>query len=179
MGLERALFLDRDGVINHDAGYTSKPEDFVFIDGIFDLCRAAQRKGYILIVVTNQAGIGRGYYTEKDFLNLTVWMIDQFKSEGIELSDVFFCPFHPECGVGKYKKDSPNRKPNPGMLLQANTKYGLALDESIMIGDKESDMLAAYRAGINRRWHYVNRDASFSKFATYSLRSLWDGIELL
>ena len=106
----RALFLDRDGVINHDAGYTSSVENFRFIDGIFNLCRAARQLGYLLIVVTNQAGIGRGYYSEEDFLTLTEWMCDHFKLEGAPIADVFYCPFHPEYGVGDYKKDSFDRK---------------------------------------------------------------------
>jgi len=100
----RALFLDRDGVINHDSGYTSSAENFRFIDGIFDLCRAATRSGYLLIVVTNQAGIGRGYYSEEDFLALTEWMCDRFKVEVAPIADVFYCPFHSEHGVGDYKK---------------------------------------------------------------------------
>ncbi|MDG0980804.1 MAG: HAD family hydrolase [Halieaceae bacterium] len=150
----RALFLDRDGVINHDDGYTSRPEDFKFIDGIFDLCRAAKQSGYLLIVVTNQAGIGRGYYTEQDFFVLTAWMCARFEAEGAPITEVFFCPDHPEHGIGSYKKDSFDRKPNPGMLLRAAEKYGISLHDSIIVGDKDSDMQAAERAGVSTRCRY-------------------------
>jgi len=153
--VNRALFLDRDGVINHDSGYTSKVEDFRFIDGIFDVCRTAKQLGYLLIVVTNQAGIGRGYYSEQDFLDLTEWMCEQFAAENAFINDVFYCPYHPEHGAGSYKKDSFDRKPNPGMLLRAANKYGLDLSRSMMIGDKGSDMEAANRAGVGVRCHYL------------------------
>jgi len=177
----RALFLDRDGVINHDAGYTSSKEDFRFIDGIFDLCRAARRSGYLLVVVTNQAGIGRGYYSEKDFLALTAWMCDRFKVEATPISDVFYCPFHPEHGAGYYKQDSFDRKPNPGMLLRAAERHRLDLGRSIMIGDKDSDMQAANRAGIGRRCHYLaaTDGAAISNAATHMIRSLLEGVSLL
>lgn len=150
-----ALFLDRDGVINHDSGYTSNTKDFKFIDGIFDLCRAAEKAGYLLIVVTNQAGIGRGYYSEKDFFALTDWMRNRFEEENAPLTDVFHCPYHPKHGVGDYKKDSFDRKPNPGMLLRAAEKHGLDLGRSIMIGDKDSDMQAASKAVVGIRCHYL------------------------
>lgn len=181
MTAKRALFLDRDGVINHDAGYTSSAKNFRFIDGIFDLCRAATRSGYLLIVVTNQAGIGRGYYSKEDFLALTEWMCDRFKVEGAPISDVFYCPFHPERGIGDYKKDSFDRKPNPGMLLRAAEKHGLDLGRSIMIGDKDSDMQAACKAGVGVRCHYLAGadGAILSSAATHKIHLLREGISLL
>lgn len=177
----RALFLDRDGVINHDSGYTSSAENFRFIDGIFDLCRAATRSGYLLIVVTNQAGIGRGYYSEEDFLALTEWMCDRFKGEGAPIADVFYCPFHPEHGVGDYKKDSFDRKPNPGMLLRAAERHGIDMKRSIMIGDNDSDMQAASKAGVGVRCHYLAGadGAILSSAATYKIHLLLEGISLL
>jgi D-glycero-D-manno-heptose 1,7-bisphosphate phosphatase len=176
-----AVFLDRDGVINHDTGYTSSAENFRFIDGIFDLCRAAKRSGYLLIVVTNQAGIGRGYYSEQDFLTLTEWMRKRFEAEGAPVTDVFYCPYHPEHGVGRYKKDSLYRKPNPGMLLRAAKKHGLDLGRSIMIGDKDSDMQAASKAGVGVRCHYLAGDDGeiVSDVATHKIHSLRDGVSLL
>jgi D-glycero-D-manno-heptose 1,7-bisphosphate phosphatase len=153
--VNRALFLDRDGVINHDAGYTSSIEKFQFIDGIFDLCRTAKQLGYLIIVVTNQAGIGRGYYSEADFLKLTEWICEHFKAEGAPITEVFYCPYHPEHGVGEYKKDSYDRKPNPGMILRAAEKYKIDLPQSIMIGDKDSDMQAASKAGVGVRCQYL------------------------
>ena len=181
MSGSRALLLDRDGVINHDAGYTSSAESFRFIEGIFDLCRAAKRLGYLLIVVTNQAGIGRGYYSEQDFLTLTEWMRERFEAEGAPVTDVFHCPYHPENGVGHYKRDSFDRKPNPGMLLRAAKKHGLDLGRSIMIGDKDSDMQAASKAGVGVRCHYLAGDDGeiVSEVATHKIQSLRDGLSLL
>jgi D-glycero-D-manno-heptose 1,7-bisphosphate phosphatase len=177
----RALFLDRDGVINHDAGYTSRVEDFHFIDGIFDLCRAARQAGYLLIVITNQAGIGRGYYSEDDFLVLTKWMRQRFEAEGATLTDVLYCPFHPEHGIGDYKKDSLDRKPNPGMLLRAAKMHSIDMKHSIMIGDKDSDMQAASAAGVAVRCQYLaNADiAVLSNNATNKIDSLQEGLTLL
>lgn len=178
---KRALFLDRDGVINHDAGYTSRVENFRLINGIFDLCREATRSGYLLIVVTNQAGIGRGYYSEEDFLALTDWMCNRFMLEGVTITDVFYCPFHPEHGVGDYKKDSFDRKPNPGMLLRAAEEHGIDMRRSIMIGDKDSDMQAACKAGVGIRCHYLAGDDGviLSSAATHKIHLLREGISLL
>lgn len=146
--MKKALFLDRDGVINIDNGYVHKPENFVFIGGIFDLCKRAEELGYIIIVITNQAGIARGYYAESDFHNLTNWMIAEFNKHNIKISSVYFCPYHPKYGIGKYKKESYDRKPNPGMLLKAATEYNIDLSLSILIGDKDIDIDAGRNAGI-------------------------------
>jgi D-glycero-D-manno-heptose 1,7-bisphosphate phosphatase len=181
MSSHRALFLDRDGVINHDLGYTSRVEDFVFIDGIFDLCRAAYVADYLLIVVTNQAGIGRGLYTDEDFLKLTKWMLERFETENAKLTEVFYCPYHPEHGVGNYKRDSFDRKPNPGMLLSATKKYEINLAHSIMIGDKDSDMLAANSAGVGVRCHYLAETGKIiqSSSSTHKIHSLREAVSLL
>ncbi len=178
MSVNRALFLDRDGVINHDSGYTSSIENFQFIDGIFDLCRAAKQLGYLIIVVTNQAGIGRGYYTEADFLKLTEWMCKRFEAEGAPITEVFYCPYHPEYGEGNYKKESFDRKPNPGMLLRAAEKYNIDLVHSIMIGDKDSDMQAASKAGIEIRCYYMADDVGgvVSSAASDRINRLGEGL---
>lgn len=145
-----ALFLDRDGVINRDHGYVHRVADFEFIEGIFDLGRAATSAGFKLIVVTNQAGIGRGYYTPEQFLELSDWMRSQFSAEGVEITDVYFCPHHPEHGVGIYRRECSCRKPNPGMLLRAAEEHGLDLNRSILVGDTASDIEAAVRAGVGQ-----------------------------
>jgi D-glycero-D-manno-heptose 1,7-bisphosphate phosphatase len=144
----RALFLDRDGVINRDDGYVSRKEDFVFLDGIFELVRGAKAAGYRCIVITNQAGIGRGYYTEDDFARLSAWMQGVFEAEGAPIDKVYFCPTHPEHGVGKYKTESEFRKPNPGMIVAAQREFNLDLQSSLLVGDKESDIQAGARAGV-------------------------------
>lgn len=181
MTSRRALFLDRDGIINHDIGYTHKIEDFKFIDGVFDLCRTAVERGYILIVVTNQAGIGRGLYTETDFLRLTDWMLGVFESEKAPITDVFFCPYHPEHGIGEYRADSFDRKPNPGMFLKAAEKHSISMADSIMIGDKDSDMDAAFRAGVGRRlmMSAENQRSVHSRYSTDVVHSLDEARELI
>ena len=177
----RALFLDRDGVINHDGGYTSKAEEFQFIDGIFEICIAAKKLGYLLIVVTNQAGIGRGYYSDKEFLALTTWMREQFTAGGASLTDVFYCPYHPEHGIGSYMKDSFDRKPNPGMLLRAKDIHHINMAKSVMIGDKDSDMQAADSAGVGIRCHYLAGavEKLVSSAATHQIETLHEAISLL
>lgn len=145
-----ALFLDRDGVINVDRGYVYKKEDLEFIDGIFELVAAAARADYLVIVVTNQSGIGRGLYSEDVFHALMAWMKGEFASRGGRLDAVYFCPFHPEHGKGIYKRDSPERKPAPGMILRAAGEHGLNLAGSILVGDSVSDMQAGEAAGVGR-----------------------------
>jgi D-glycero-D-manno-heptose 1,7-bisphosphate phosphatase len=144
----KALFLDRDGVINVERGHVHCRESFEFIPGIFELCRAAQTLGYLLVVVTNQAGIARGYYSESDFRNLTDWMMAQLAERKVSITRLYYCPYHPVFGVGRYKYDSPDRKPNPGMLLRAQSDLDLDLESSILIGDKLSDIQAGCAAGV-------------------------------
>ena len=145
-----ALFLDRDGVINVDHGYVHRIEDFEFIPGIFELCRAARALGHKLVVVTNQAGIARGLYTEGQFHALTAWMKQRFVEEGAPLDGVYFCPTHPSAGLGAYRVDTEFRKPGPGMLLQAARELDIDLPRSTIIGDKVSDMQAGAAAGVRR-----------------------------
>lgn len=148
VGRNKALILDRDGVINVERGYVHQRESFEFIPGIFELCRAAQDMGYLLVVATNQAGIARGYYSESAFNGLTEWMIAQFEEQQVSITQLYYCPCHPVFGVGAYKCDSPDRKPNPGMLLRAQVDLDLDLGSSILIGDKLSDIAAGFAAGV-------------------------------
>jgi D-glycero-D-manno-heptose 1,7-bisphosphate phosphatase len=150
----KALFLDRDGVINVDHGYVHKAKDFEFVPGIFDLVRAANANDYKVIVVTNQAGIGRGYYTESQFHALTEWMCQQFKLNGCRIDAVYFCPYHPEHGIGEYRRESDCRKPAPGMLLQAQKDHNINLQASVFVGDKPSDMAAGRNAGIQNLMYF-------------------------
>lgn len=140
----RALFLDRDGVINIDHGYVHRREDFDFVDGIFDLAAAATARGMLLVVVTNQSGIGRGTYTEADFQALMAWVAGEFAARGTPLARIEHCPDHPD-------RASARRKPGPGMLLDAAAALGLDLPGSIMVGDQPGDAEAARRAGVGTR----------------------------
>ena len=148
MHSNKALFLDRDGVINVGGEYVHSREAFQFQNGIFELCRAAQGLGYLLVVVTNQAGIARGYYTETEFLELTNWMTEQFANQQIHIARVYYCPYHPIHGIGQYRRDSPDRKPKPGMLLRARQELNLDLTSSVLIGDNVSDIQAGKVAGV-------------------------------
>ena len=128
-----------------------RQQQFTFQEGIFELCSAAESLGYLLIVVTNQAGIARGYYSESEFLGLTEWMIGEFDRRGVLITKVYYCPYHPVHGAGEYDIDSPDRKPKPGMLLRAQADYNLDLERSVLIGDKPSDICAAEAAGVGTR----------------------------
>jgi D-glycero-D-manno-heptose 1,7-bisphosphate phosphatase len=147
---QRALFLDRDGVVNEEVGYLHRAEEVRFVDGIFSLCRTAAELGYRLIVVTNQAGIARGYYSEADFEELMAFMREKLRAEDVELDAVYFCPFHPEHGVGDYKREHEDRKPGTGMLRRGAAQFGLELSESVMVGDRCSDVAAANAAGLRQ-----------------------------
>lgn len=144
--VNKALFLDRDGTINVDYGYVYQPEKFDFIDGIFDLCRRAQEKGYLIIVITNQSGIARGYYTVSDYEKCTHYMIDKFKEQGIKITDVFYCP----------DLSGEDRKPNAGLFLKAQQKYDIDMSESVSLGDKERDIEAGKKAGVGRNFLFNN-----------------------
>jgi D-glycero-D-manno-heptose 1,7-bisphosphate phosphatase len=145
---KRALFLDRDGVINEDTDYLHCIEDCVFIDGIFDLVAAFVARGYAIVVVTNQSGIARGYYGEAEFAALMGWMRAEFVRQGARIDAIYHCPDHPTDGIGRYRRENPWRKPGPGMLLQAAADLDLDLSGSLIIGDKESDMAAGRAAGL-------------------------------
>jgi D-glycero-D-manno-heptose 1,7-bisphosphate phosphatase len=144
----RALFLDRDGVININHGYVYIAKNFEFIDGIFELVRTAHVNDFKIVVITNQSGIGRGFYSERQFHQLTSWMCEEFLNAGAPIDKVYFSPFHPTEGLGEYRKDDFSRKPNPGMILQAQMELGLDLNNSILIGDKTTDIQAGIAAGI-------------------------------
>jgi D-glycero-D-manno-heptose 1,7-bisphosphate phosphatase len=144
----RALFLDRDGVVNEEVGYLHRAADVRFVKGIFSLCRTAASLGYRLVVVTNQAGIARGYYSESDFEVLMEFMRGELRREGVELDAVYFCPFHPEHGIGRYKREHEDRKPGAGMLRRGAKDLGVELSESVMVGDRCSDIAAANAAGL-------------------------------
>lgn len=147
----KAAFLDRDGVINVDHAYVHKAEDFEFIDGVLDACADLVAAGFKLVIVTNQSGIGRGYYTEDDFHRLTEWMKEVFKKAGAPISAVYFCPHHPEKALDAYRCDCDCRKPHPGLLLQAQKELNIDMAHSLMFGDKQGDMQAALAAGVPTR----------------------------
>jgi D-glycero-D-manno-heptose 1,7-bisphosphate phosphatase len=164
----KVIFLDRDGVINHEVGYLHKSNDFKFIDGVFKACKYFQSLEYKLIVITNQSGIARGYYQEEDFHALTKWMLVQFDNQDIDILDVFFCPHSP-------KSNCKCRKPQPGMLIEARYKYGINMEDSWLIGDKEIDIGAANAAGVKntilvKSGHNIDESNTKAKFILKSIK---------
>jgi len=141
----KALFLDRDGTINIEKNYIYKIKDFEFIDGIFDLIKSYQIQGFLIFVITNQAGIARGFFSVAEYEKLTNWMLEQFRQKGIEITKVYYCPHYPEI-----TGDCSCRKPNPGMILQAIEEFNIDRENSVLIGDKKSDILAGENAGIGK-----------------------------
>lgn len=159
--MNKALFLDRDGVVNIEVNYLYKIEDFEFVDGILKLCKYYRDKGYMIFIVTNQSGIDRGYYSEHDFNLLTSWMIEEFAKNGIEIKKVYFCPHHPDISF-----ECKCRKPSPGMILEAKSEFDIDLEKSILIGDKESDIEAALSAGIRETYLLDEKKMSKATKAT-------------
>ncbi len=170
----RALFLDRDGVVNVDHGYVYRPEQTEWIPGIFELCRIAVELGYVLVVITNQAGIARGYYGEAEFAEYTHWMHAQFQARGVEILATYHCPHHPIEGIGELRRDCDCRKPRPGMILRAQRELGLDLAASALIGDKDSDLEAGRAAGVGHclKLGAANGEARSLADAAHWLRSI-------
>ena len=143
---DKALFLDRDGTINIDYGYVGTVDKFEFIDGVFEFCAVAQSLGYKIIVITNQSGIARGYYTTDDYKKVTKYMCDEFLKHGVNITDVLYCP----------ELSGPNRKPAPGLFIIARDKHNIDMSKSVSVGDKERDLEAARAAGISRNFLFKN-----------------------
>jgi len=138
--MNKAVFLDRDGTINVDKNYLSTIEDFEFLPGVFDGLRAFKKAGYLLIVITNQSGIARGYFSEVEYELINNFMIQKLKEEGILLDDVLYCPHHPEAVEMAYRIDCQCRKPKLGLFYQAIEKWDICLQDSIAIGDNMRDL---------------------------------------
>ena len=150
--LRKAAFLDRDGVINLDRAYVHRWEDFEFVPGAIEGMRRLQAAGYALVIVTNQSGLARGYYTEAQYQALTQSLLNELKQQGVQVEGVYHCPHHPKGTVPELARDCDCRKPEPGLVLQAATELGLSLPDSILVGDKPSDIEAARAAGVGRAY---------------------------
>ncbi|WP_457627662.1 D-glycero-beta-D-manno-heptose 1,7-bisphosphate 7-phosphatase [Persephonella sp.] len=144
----KAVFLDRDGVINEDYGYVHRIEDFHIYPEVFPALRMLQDAGYRLLIVTNQSGIAVGYYTEEDFKKVTGYMLEIFKKEGIYIDKVYYCPHHPEGIIPEYTMKCDCRKPASGMIRQGIKEFNIDPASSFLIGDKENDIRAAHKEGI-------------------------------
>ena len=156
-GMTSAVFLDRDGVINVDHGYVSTWERFEFLPGVPDALRALQDAGYLLIVVSNQSGIGRGYYCEADVESLNQAIAQHLGSTvGVTLSEFYHCPHHPTEAEGEFRRQCDCRKPAPGMIRQAVLDHGIDLKTSLLVGDKDSDIEAGRATGVTRLFKVVD-----------------------
>jgi D-glycero-D-manno-heptose 1,7-bisphosphate phosphatase len=145
----KALFLDRDGVINIDHGYIGHPDRFDLVPGIVDFLRQAQALGFLLVIVTNQSGIARGYFTQMDYLVVERYLRESFRVHDIDFAGIYHCPHHPD-GTGPFAINCDCRKPQPGMILRAARDLEIDLTQSLMLGDKPSDMEAAQAARVGR-----------------------------
>lgn len=148
--MQPALFLDRDGVINIDHGYVGSVEQFEIVPGIVDVLKAAQERGYLLIVITNQSGIARGYFTAEDYLAVERHMKERFSEQGVSFTAVYHCPHHPDGTVPQLAVDCSCRKPMPGLILKAASEHHVDLAHSILVGDKPSDVAAGLAAGVGK-----------------------------
>lgn len=166
--MKPAVFLDRDGVINVDVGYPHKIEDFSFIDGAPEAIARMNANGYFVIVVTNQSGIARGLYTESQAHAFNEHIQSQLQKWNAHIDRFYLCPYHPEALVERYRCDHPNRKPNSGMIEQAFKDFDIDKEKSFLIGDRETDIQAAQRAGI---LGHLFADENLDRFLESMLKS--------
>ncbi len=146
--MRKCIFLDRDGNINVEKDYLYRVEDFEFEPGALEAIKIFKDLGYLVAVVTNQSGVARGYYTEEDVQNLHKYLEKKSKEAGGNIDAFYYCPHHPEKGIGEYKKDCDCRKPGPGMFLKAQKELGIDFDRSLVVGDKLSDVKAGENLGM-------------------------------
>lgn len=146
--MKKAIFLDRDGTINIDKDYLFKVEDYEYIEGAVEGLRALTQMGYLLIIITNQSGIARGYYTEEDYLRLESWMLDDLKDKGIDISGVYYCPHHPEASIIQYKKECKCRKPGTELFWKAQRDFDIDMNHSFAIGDRSRDLCICKESGV-------------------------------
>jgi D-glycero-D-manno-heptose 1,7-bisphosphate phosphatase len=137
--MNKAVFLDRDGTINVEKHYLYKIEDFEFLPGVIQGLKLLQDAGYLLIIVTNQSGIGRGYYKKEDFLKLNQWMLDTLNRNGVNITKFYYCPHLPDAQIEEYRKDCECRKPKLGMYYMAIKEFNIDVSRSYTVGDKIRD----------------------------------------
>lgn len=143
-----AIFLDRDGTINVDKDYLYRIEEFEYVDGVIDALKTLLNLGFILVVVTNQSGIARGYYTEEDLAKLNEWMQEDLRKRGVVLSGVYYCPHHPEALIPQYRTKCNCRKPATGLYWQAEKELQIDMSKSFVIGDKIRDLAICEESGV-------------------------------
>ena len=168
--MQKVLFLDRDGVINVEKDYLYKIEDFEFIDGVFDTLKYANKLGFKIIIITNQSGIGRKYYTKEQYDKLTLWLKEQFKNNSTDITEIFCCPHTPT-------DNCTCRKPNIGMINNASKLLKIDFENSWLVGDKSSDIQTAINANIPNTvqvcsGHSFDKNNSKAKYVLNSIKEL-------
>ena len=177
--INKALFLDRDGVINEDYGHVYQINKFHLIENIENLIRKANENHFKVIVVTNQAGIGKHFFSEDDFYAIINYMKDLFFKKNCFIDAVYHCPYHPTEGIGKYLKNSNDRKPNPGMLLRAQKDFNLDMRKSILIGDNMSDIEAGKNASVKTNILFDKNNNEIKRGDFIKINSLYEALEYL
>ena len=167
---KKIIYLDRDGVINEDFGYVYKSDNFRFVNGVFEACKTFLNLGYEIVIVTNQSGIGRGYYTKEEFNTLTSYMLNEFKKQGIDILKVYFCPHSPD-------ENCFCRKPKEGMILQSLNDFSIDLENSWLIGDKPSDIECAKNGKIKNKILISNEEQESDEF--FTAKNLKDSLKYI
>jgi len=180
--MNKAIFIDRDGVICKDTNYLHRIQDFKFIDKAVDALKLLSKTDYKIIIVTNQAGIAHGFYSEEDFHKLNSWMINNLKNKGIRVDKVYYCPHHPDAKVAKYKIDCNCRKPNIVMLKKAEKELNIDLKNSFLVGDKTSDIKTGENAGCKTilvKTGYAGKDKKYNITPDFTVKNLYEAFKLI
>ena len=181
--MNKAVFLDRDNtIVNDPEGYLYKVEKLEFLSGAIDGLRRLQENGYLLIVVTNQSGIGRGKYTEQNYFRFRKIMHERLKKEGIEITAEYFCPHHPEAKIERYRKQCKCRKPETKMFDDAKKEYDIDFSKSWVVGDKSSDVEVGSKIGARRIGVLSREDPNgtgLRKYAEFVARNLEEAADYI
>jgi len=179
---KRAIFLDRDGVINKDKGHVYKIKDFEFEKNALKGLQLINSKKYLIFVISNQAGIAKGYYTKDDFKKFDQWLKKNLMKKGIKITKTYYCPHHPEGKTLRYRKKCFCRKPEIGLLLKAKEEFNINLNKSYLIGDTTGDILCGGKAGCKTiliKTGYGGEDNLFSAKADFVRNDLYQAIKLI
>ncbi|MGB1345149.1 MAG: D-glycero-alpha-D-manno-heptose-1,7-bisphosphate 7-phosphatase [Amylibacter sp.] len=176
--MQPAAFLDRDGVLNLDNGYPFRIDDIVFLPNILPALKILSQRKYMIFIITNQSGIARGYFTEKEFLTIMDYIKNYFSVNGVHVDGIYYCPHHPLFGTSK-ERNCECRKPKPGMINNAKEEYNIDLKKSLLVGDNKSDIMAGVNAGIPNRYLLVdnNKHIETEKYDYHVAGTLLDAVQ--